>query len=575
MNAKKGIKILSLVGCLLFSLTSCKVKLRLEHIHDFTNVNRVEATCEKDGNIKYYKCNSCNKYYSDKDGINPISYEDTLIKKLGHEYNLNWEWDNLTSAKVTIKCNRNCGINETLKATISSYTKVEASCLEDGIKEYVASVTYKNQTFTDTKQESISKLGHNISYIERVESTCITNGTIAHYHCDRCDKNFSDSLGQNELTDIFLPLGDHSYINGTCKYCNDKLETINITGKVYIADNDNTDVSDNLAANGVSIKIEGTSEDNLNNVSYTSTSLDDGTYLINDTLTKGTYKITYSLDGYQSVTKTAKINELSQYTTLESVFLIPSDIDPNKLGKISGTAFDSVSGLGISNITINIYKGFDNTSNDKVSTIQTSTDGTYITSDLEAGYYTLEFVDNRNISDENDRYVTKLINVSVSEDNTSKNINAILIDSKTYNSGSLRVVLTWNNINTIDLDSFMLFGTSSSSTTVSSAHKSDDGVSLDADSFTTKEPLETMTISSFKTDYTYRYYIQNYTDAYATQYKTTNLSTSGAKAEITLKGETYTVNVPYGEGVYWDVFSYSATSGLQITSKIIQYTPKI
>lgn len=42
--------------------------------------------------------------------------------------------------------------------------------------------------------------GHNISYIERVEPTCTEDGNIAHYKCLSCNKIYSDSAAENEIT---------------------------------------------------------------------------------------------------------------------------------------------------------------------------------------------------------------------------------------------------------------------------------------------------------------------------------------------------------------------------------------
>lgn len=46
---------------------------------DHTNANASTATA--DGNIEYWHCDSCNKYFSDKDGKTEIKRADTVIKK--------------------------------------------------------------------------------------------------------------------------------------------------------------------------------------------------------------------------------------------------------------------------------------------------------------------------------------------------------------------------------------------------------------------------------------------------------------------------------------------------------------
>ncbi len=57
--------------------------------HDCTgylvHVDRVEPTTEADGNIEYWYCSFCGKYYADAEGTQEISYEDTILEKLPSE----------------------------------------------------------------------------------------------------------------------------------------------------------------------------------------------------------------------------------------------------------------------------------------------------------------------------------------------------------------------------------------------------------------------------------------------------------------------------------------------------------
>ena len=50
--------------------------LNLKHIEE------TKATSTSDGNKEYWYCQDCDRYYSDKDGLNEISKEDTIIERL-------------------------------------------------------------------------------------------------------------------------------------------------------------------------------------------------------------------------------------------------------------------------------------------------------------------------------------------------------------------------------------------------------------------------------------------------------------------------------------------------------------
>lgn len=52
--------------------------------HSMENTERTEASCTEEGNIEYWCCSSCNKYFSDAEGISEISLEDTVLRAKGH-----------------------------------------------------------------------------------------------------------------------------------------------------------------------------------------------------------------------------------------------------------------------------------------------------------------------------------------------------------------------------------------------------------------------------------------------------------------------------------------------------------
>ncbi|MBP3330748.1 MAG: hypothetical protein J6L89_07945, partial [Clostridia bacterium] len=57
---------------------------RLSHSLQMTEAT--EATCTEDGNIEYWTCSVCGKIFSDENGINEISLEDTIVEATGHNY---------------------------------------------------------------------------------------------------------------------------------------------------------------------------------------------------------------------------------------------------------------------------------------------------------------------------------------------------------------------------------------------------------------------------------------------------------------------------------------------------------
>ena len=53
--------------------------------HKLDTIKAVAATCEKDGNVEYYTCKTCGKYFSDKDGKKEITENSWVVKATGHQ----------------------------------------------------------------------------------------------------------------------------------------------------------------------------------------------------------------------------------------------------------------------------------------------------------------------------------------------------------------------------------------------------------------------------------------------------------------------------------------------------------
>lgn len=56
------------------------------HTHDLTKTEAKAPTCTEDGNIEYWFCEGCGKYFSDAEGKTEISLADTVVPATGHHY---------------------------------------------------------------------------------------------------------------------------------------------------------------------------------------------------------------------------------------------------------------------------------------------------------------------------------------------------------------------------------------------------------------------------------------------------------------------------------------------------------
>lgn len=98
-------------------------------------------------------------------------------------------------------------LNNSGEATVTAHTwamqDTDATCTEDGCGNFICSACGM------TKTDFVAALGHQMTYIDAIEPTCTEDGAAGHYHCSRCEKNFEDNDGANELATIVVPALGH------------------------------------------------------------------------------------------------------------------------------------------------------------------------------------------------------------------------------------------------------------------------------------------------------------------------------------------------------------------------------
>ena len=150
--------------------------------HNAVKTEAKDATCTEDGNIAYWYCEQCGKYFSDEAMTDEIDPAATVITKLGHN-----------AVKTEAK---------------------DATCTEDGNTAYWycdrCGKYFSDEAMTDEialEATVIAKLGHNAVKVEAKEPTATEDGNIAYWYCEQCGKYFSDEALTDEiaLEDTVLP----------------------------------------------------------------------------------------------------------------------------------------------------------------------------------------------------------------------------------------------------------------------------------------------------------------------------------------------------------------------------------
>ncbi len=204
----------------------------LSHTHNMQQTEAKVATCEEDGNISCWYCKDCKNYYSDEAGSSKIDVEDTIIPATGHSSIIEVEAveatcetaGNIAHYKCE-KCNKlfsddkgkteisNDAVYIPAKGHDWNTWKVVKEPTETmaGLKVRVC----KNDSL-HIENEDIPALGghsHPLIKIDAKEASCDTDGNIEYWYCETCDKYYSDDKASEELTktDTIVKTTGHDY----------------------------------------------------------------------------------------------------------------------------------------------------------------------------------------------------------------------------------------------------------------------------------------------------------------------------------------------------------------------------
>lgn len=267
---------------------------------------------------------------------------------------------------------------------------------------------------------------------------------------------------------------------------------------------------------------------------------------------KSSLKFELSKEGY--IPETYYVNNIGAVQKeiyCDTIELIK--ISDSGKGGASGKIISASTGVGVSDLTLNLRKGINNIYTDVITESNTSSNGTYSFNNIEAGNYTMEIVDN---SSRTEKYITTYVNIKVMGGKIITDQNGVV--STNLEKNQVRIVLTWG-IKPSDLDSHMLSNNVGNIFHVYYGNKTHyDGENLvcmlDLDDITSFGP-ETTTLYNPNVG-VYQFYIHNYSGEYP-------LSKSNACVRVYLSGDSYpkyTFNVPEGNGNIWDVFCYNSAT---------------
>jgi len=147
---------------------------------NLVKVDAKEPTCAKEGNIEYYYCTVCGRYYVDADAtIKTTLSACTLAKSTVHGH-------------------------------ISHVDAAQGTCCDYGHTEYYQcdvcgqkfADAYGTQTVTNSSVQTAKVATNHKNLVEypAVAATCSEKGNIQYWYCDGCKDYYSDAEGKNEIS---------------------------------------------------------------------------------------------------------------------------------------------------------------------------------------------------------------------------------------------------------------------------------------------------------------------------------------------------------------------------------------
>ena len=152
--------------------------------HKLNKVNGQPATCTKAGNIEYYVCSVCQGKFKDEKGEIPVN--DVVIPALGHDYDdPTWNWCGVSSAIATFKCKRNC---KEKNAIVTCQVRPTRSSINNcGYYTYTATVQFNGKTYTNTRTDYSCRP-------DWYYDPCYYNNPCGHWGCGNVCTRYSNCV---------------------------------------------------------------------------------------------------------------------------------------------------------------------------------------------------------------------------------------------------------------------------------------------------------------------------------------------------------------------------------------------
>ncbi|MDO4845378.1 MAG: dockerin type I domain-containing protein, partial [Oscillospiraceae bacterium] len=187
--------------------------------HEFDYCPAVEPTTGADGNLEYWYCPTCGRYYFDADGLAETTWDELVIPALPahvHDYNylVTVEPGCKTPGELTCTC-PGCGdvytdVIPALGHEFDYYPAVEPTTETDGNMEYWYCPTcgryyldadgLAETSWDELVIPALPAHVHTLTYVPAAEPTTEADGNVEYWYCPDCGSYFLDADGLTETS---------------------------------------------------------------------------------------------------------------------------------------------------------------------------------------------------------------------------------------------------------------------------------------------------------------------------------------------------------------------------------------
>ena len=180
----------------------------------------VPATCTQTGLTKGSHCSVCNTVIVAQTVVPALGHSSVVLKAVAPTCTET----GLTEGSKCSVCNVVLVPQTVVPALGHAYDSVVTAptCTTEGYTTHTCANC--EHSYTDSK---VPALGHTLTHVSAMDPTCKDEGTVEHWHCSVCNKDFADAAGSQVVSNVKVPVSSGAHVDADgdnhCDACDKRI----------------------------------------------------------------------------------------------------------------------------------------------------------------------------------------------------------------------------------------------------------------------------------------------------------------------------------------------------------------